>query len=146
MCASSQNHQATQPAQAQPAQVDHGRHAAHGGQQSVSGDSGMRLRCAAREPRLQIVRATWRPICFAAGAMPGTGPAAPATLARSPATKISGCAGTLRSGATCTRPARSSGAPSWRPSGEAATPAAHNTVRAAMNSSPIAHALCHPPP
>jgi hypothetical protein len=44
--------------------------------------------------------------------------------------------GTLRSGETWTRPARSRGASSNRPSGEAATPAAHNTVRDATNVSP----------
>ena len=56
--------------------------------------------------------------------MPGT----PSTAARSPTTKISGWPGTERSGSTCTRPARSSGAPSDRPSGELATPAAQSTV------------------
>ena len=43
----------------------------------------------------------------------------------------------VRSGCTRTRPARSSGAPSVAPSGEAATPAAHSTVAASIAPSPI---------
>ena len=54
-------------------------------------------------------RATCAPICFAAGATPGTGLPSCCTLARSPATKISGWPGTLRSRPTGTRPARSRG-------------------------------------
>ena len=52
--------------------------------------------------------------------------------ARSPITLISGWPGTLRSGSTSTRPARSVWAPVacaiCRPSGEAATPAAHDAA------------------
>ena len=44
----------------------------------------------------------------------------------------SGCPGTVRSGSTRTRPARSSGAPRSGASGEAWTPAAQSTVRAAI--------------
>ncbi len=40
----------------------------------------------------------------------------------------------LRSGWICTRPARSSGAPSAAPSGDAATPAAHSTVSTPRSS------------
>ena len=50
--------------------------------------------------------------------------------ARSPITKTSGWPGMVRSGSTITRPARSSGQPSTRPSGEAATPAAHKMTAA----------------
>ena len=46
--------------------------------------------------------------------------------------------GTVRSGSTRTRPARSSGTPSVAPSGEAATPAAQMTVSAAIISEPTA--------
>src|ERR1039458_1943477 len=53
-------------------------------------------------------------------------------------TKISGWPGTVRSGSTITRPARSSGAPvRWEtifPNSEASTPAAHSTVFAGMRS------------
>ena len=43
---------------------------------------------------------------------------------------------TLRSASTSTRPARSIGTPSVRANGDAATPAAHNTVRAGTRSLP----------
>ena len=52
-------------------------------------------------------------------------------------TKTSGWPGIVRSGSTRTRPARSSGTPSDRASGEAATPAAQSTVRAAIRSAPM---------
>ena len=48
---------------------------------------------------------------------------------RSPTTKTSGRSGTDRSSSTQTRPARSTGTPSWLVSGLARTPAAHSTVR-----------------
>src|SRR5690606_28961513 len=68
-------------------------------------------------------RATYRPICLAAGATPGTGrPSGRSTAARSPATKISGWPGTDRSGRTFTRPARSSATPRQLPSGDACRP------------------------
>ena len=54
----------------------------------------------------------------------------------SPMANASGCPGIERSGSTMTRPARSSGTPSERVSGEAATPAAHSTVRERICSPP----------
>ena len=45
--------------------------------------------------------------------------------------------GIVRSGWTCTRPARSSGTPSAAPSGDADTPAAQSTVSEAIVSTPI---------
>ena len=56
-------------------------------------------------------------------------------------TKISGWPGTREvRRRRCTRPARSSGTPSDCASGEACTPAAQSTVRAAMRSLPTQHA------
>src|SRR6201993_4421265 len=52
----------------------------------------------------------------------------------SPMTKISGRPGTRRSGPTRTRPAGSASTPSQAAAGEAATPAAHITVRAVIHS------------
>ena len=52
-------------------------------------------------------------------------------------TKTSPWPGIVRSGSTWTRPARSSGTPSDRASGDAATPAAQITVRAAIRSRPM---------
>ena len=48
----------------------------------------------------------------------------------SPIAKISGWPGTVRSGSTSKRPARSAGAPAIRPPGEACTPAAQRMVLA----------------
>src|SRR5512134_2997720 len=58
------------------------------------------------------------PICFAAGAMPGT----PSIAARSPITNTSGWPGRDRSGCTVTRPARSRGTPRERRPGHAGRP------------------------
>ena len=55
---------------------------------------------------------------------------------RSPITKTLREPGTVRSGSTRTRPARSIGAPSVAPSGDAATPAAQMMVAAGMTSAP----------
>ena len=55
----------------------------------------------------------------------------------SPITKISGRPGTVRSGSTITRPARSAGASSQRAAREAWTPAAQITVRDGTAVSPI---------
>lgn len=67
----------------------------------------------------------------------------------SPITLISGWPCRLRSGSTGTRPARSACRPQsaaiWRPSGEAATPAAHSTVRAASRCSPCTVCNVTPP-
>ena len=76
------------------------------------------------------------PSWIAAGATPGIGAPSWMRNARSPATKISGCPGAERSGCTSTRPALSSGTPSDFASGDAALPAAQNTVRQGMRSSP----------
>src|SRR5256886_16335667 len=70
------------------------------------------------------------PPCFAAGAIPGSGLPSWISAAVSPMTKTSGCRGAVRSGRTCTRPARWAGAPSHFAAGEAATPAAHRIVPA----------------
>ena len=88
--------------------------------------------------RSTIACATYLPSCIAAGATPGTGaPSAVLTAARSPMTKTLGSPGALRVGVTRTRPALDRAARwSERASGEAATPAPHKTVRAAMRSSP----------
>ncbi len=51
-------------------------------------------------------------------------------------TKISRRPGTEVSASTMTRPALSSGEPSFEPSGDASTPAAQNTLRAGIVSSP----------
>ena len=72
------------------------------------------------------------------------------TLTMSPTAKTSGCPGSVRSGSTETRPARSTSAPVASPSalasGEAWTPAAHSTVRAAMRPVvPSALATSAPP-
>ena len=81
--------------------------------------------------------ATAFPCCMAAGATPGTIlPLSSLSEARSPMAKTSGCPGTLRSRFTNTRPARSVGAPSFLPSGEAATPAAHNVTAEGMRVLP----------
>src|ERR1017187_1834923 len=77
---------------------------------------------------------------MATGATPGSGlPPWWVKLHRSPMTKISGCPGTLRSGSTMTRPARSSCAAgrsaSTLPRCDARTPAAQSTVWVAMRSS-----------
>src|SRR3546814_16853445 len=53
--------------------------------------------------RARIASATWRPICLAAGATPGTGLPSCCTEARSPATNTSGMPGTARSASTGTR-------------------------------------------
>jgi hypothetical protein len=87
-----------------------------------------------------MFKAAWRPICLAAGAMPGT----PATAARSPATKISGWPGTDRSASTWTRPARSSGAPSDWPSGESL--AAHGYAFGIDAGDELAEPHCHAEP
>ncbi len=63
-------------------------------------------------------------------------------VAVSPMTKISDRPGTRRSGPTRTRPARSVSTPSQAPTGDAVTPAAHTTVRAAIHSPPTSA----PPP
>ena len=81
-----------------------------------------------------MVRATCRPIWIAAGATPGTGLPSCSTAARSPTTNTSSWPGSVRSGRTRTRPARSSGTPSAFGSGDAVTPAAHTTVRATIRS------------
>ena len=66
-------------------------------------------------------RATCAPICFAAGATPGTGLPSCCTLARSPATKISRMPGHAEVAARRARARRGrSGTPSSAPSGEAA--------------------------
>ncbi len=100
--------------------------------------------------RARMAAAAARPICLAPGETPGTGRGGwPGTwliaAARSPTTLISGWPGRLRSGSTFTRPARSHSAPvaaaSMRPSGEAATPAAHTmhllAMRRAVPSGPL---------
>ena len=79
-----------------------------------------------------MVRAACWPDWIATCATPGS----ESRLIRSPTTKISGCPGTLVSGATTTRPARSVSAPvraaTRRPNELASTPAAHKIVSAAM--------------
>jgi hypothetical protein len=82
------------------------------------------------------LRAACLPICFAAGATPGTRGRWEGMAARSPITWISGYPGTERSGSTITRPARSSGTPRVAPSGLAATPAHQMTVLACRRSPP----------
>ena len=62
-------------------------------------------------------------------------------LARSPTTNASGCSGTVRSGLTTTRPARSSGTPSVRPRREPATPAAQSTVLVRIRSPAHGHTV-----
>ena len=78
---------------------------------------------------------------MATGATPGrdcTPPPALRTAAMSPSAMTSGWPGSVRSGSTVTRPARSTSAPAASPSipasPEARTPAAHTTVRAAIRS------------
>ena len=80
-----------------------------------------------------IIRAACLPIWLAAAASPGV----PGTTAASPATKTCGCPGIDRSGVTSARPARSTGIPIVLIRGEAALPAAQNTVRVAIRSSPM---------
>ena len=77
----------------------------------------------------QICFATYRPPWMATGDTPGR----PSRVIMSPTTNTSGCPGTVKSGPTKTRPARSSFTPvcaaSWTPNGDAATPAAQTLVR-----------------
>ena len=86
--------------------------------------------------RSVICRAAKRAPWMATWATPGR----PSSAIMSPTTKTSGCPGTVRSGSTCTRPARSRPAPDCsaicRPSGLACTPAAQTLVRASMRLEP----------
>ena len=84
--------------------------------------------------RRPIVWAACRLPCIATSATPGS----PSRLVMSPTANTSGCPGRVRSGSTSMRPARSTCAPhaaaSFPASGEACTPAAQITVRAAIRS------------
>jgi hypothetical protein len=79
-----------------------------------------------------MVRAACRPNCIATSATPGK----LLTLIRSPTTNTSGCAGSVQSGSTATRPDRSTAAPLFAarraPTGEALTPAAQTLVRSSI--------------
>ena len=76
------------------------------------------------------------PCCMATSATPGSR----SRLVMSPMANTSGCFGRVQSGRVSIRPARSQTAPdasaSRRASGEACTPAAQITVRAAIRSGP----------
>ena len=90
-------------------------------------------RAARRAPRAGRSRAAWWPIWIAAGATPGTGRPSCSSEARSPITKTSGWPGTVRSGGDAHAPGPVERAPrATAPRGEAATPAAQTTVRAAI--------------
>ncbi len=84
--------------------------------------------------RARMSRPTYVPSCIAGCATPGS----LLSETMSPIAKISGWPGSVQSGLTSTRPARSVAAPvrsaSCRASGEAATPAAQMRVRARMVS------------
>ena len=74
--------------------------------------------------------------------MPGTGfPSGPAIETVSPIANMSGCPGTLRSGRTCNRPARSAAAPSHSAADEARTPAAQIKVLACRRVAAIHDAV-----
>ena len=127
-----------QRADAGDAEVDDRRLAADRREVAVVDVAERLRRLAAQAPQRGWPRPSG-PSAWRAGLTPGTGEVAVgpwlSAAARSPTTEISGWSGTLRSGSTTTRPARSSVAPvpraSSAPSGEPATPAAQITVCAA---------------
>src|SRR4051812_28544052 len=77
---------------------------------------------------------TYWPICFAAGARPGTGLPPLRTEAVSPMTNTSAFPGNCRNSLTGTRPARSPSMPSHSAAGDAFTPAAHSTQADSIRS------------
>ena len=79
-----------------------------------------------------MLAAAWAPCCIATCATPGSSLPSCVERAESPTTKTCGCSASASVGCVVTRPARSSGTPSERASGDAATPAAHRTVCAGM--------------
>ena len=124
----------SKPEKLEAVQVDDRGHAADRGEVAVVAVAERRRRGLRPASRARITRATCAPICLAAGATPGTGLPSSARVARSPATKISGWPGSRGRARPARGPRDRSGTPSCAPSGEAATPAAHSTVRAAMRS------------
>ena len=85
----------------------------------------------------RITRAACLPPCLAPSPTPGTGlPSGMVMVAVSPTTKISGCPGTVRSGSTLTRPARSGSTLSHFAAADACTPAAQMMVSASSRLLP----------
>ena len=121
-------------AQADPAHAADGPVPTDGGDAAEVAVLERRGRRSRRSSRRTMALAACRPPCMATSQTPGR----PFRLTMSPTAKTSGWPGIVRSGSTEMRPARSTSAPvasaSALASGEACTPAAHSTVRAAMRS------------